>query len=122
MSANLRSRAAAIATEDRSESSTSVPYLSTSHILIPKRLWGEAASVAAMSDRGHGQGAVAVGMEEGQRRTDSDPGKINLSVSVPHSLFDPLESQVTPESTVTNATRTISPPSSKPSLFFTLEE
>jgi hypothetical protein len=65
-----------------------------------------------MSNQGHSQGAVAVGVE-GQRRTDSDPSKISLSVSVPHSLFDPLESQVTPESTVTNATRTISPRNSK---------
>jgi hypothetical protein len=66
-----------------------------------------------MSNRGYSQGAVAVGIEEGQRRTDSDPGKISLSVSVPYSLFDPLESQVTSKSTATNATQTMSPRNSK---------
>jgi hypothetical protein len=65
-----------------------------------------------MSNQGHGprSGGRRHG---GGTRTDSDPGKISPSVSVPHSLFNPLELQVTPESTVTNATRTISPRNSK---------
>lgn len=53
-----------IAAEDRLESLTSplnVPYTDPDTM---KRLWGEAASVAAMFNRGHGQGAHGGGTKK----------------------------------------------------------
>ncbi|KAL6408566.1 hypothetical protein AUP68_08426 [Ilyonectria robusta] len=75
-------------------------------------LWREVASSVAMSSKS------SVPKINGRRaggttsKTGSDTGKQSGSVSA-RSLFDAQESQVIPESTVTNATRNISPRSSR---------
>lgn len=75
-------------------------------------LWHQVSVIAAMSSRGI---SAKSGRRHGGRagKSDSDTGKISPSISAPQSLFDPSQSRVTPEITVANSARTISPRSSK---------
>lgn len=70
--------------KDCSESSTSVPLdVLYTDPDTTKGLWEEVASVATMSNRGHGQGAVAVGMEkDGLRLWQNQP----LSICSSHPV------------------------------------
>ena len=105
---------------DTLEPTDPVAQSNFAHLNVPstdpdttEQLWTEVASVVAMSNQGNVPRSSGRRPGRGASRTDSDAGKLSPSISAPQSLFDPSESQATPESTATNATRTISPRSSK---------
>ncbi|EEU34837.1 uncharacterized protein NECHADRAFT_88424 [Fusarium vanettenii 77-13-4] len=76
-----------------------------------KELWMTVATIA-MSSRGPASRTAGSRSGRATTKTGSDAGKRSTSAST-RSLFDLSESQVTPESTITNATRSISPRNAK---------
>ncbi|RTE68649.1 hypothetical protein BHE90_016975 [Fusarium euwallaceae] len=76
-----------------------------------EELWMTVAAIA-MSSRGPASRTAGSRPGRATSKTGSDAGKRSTSAST-RSLFDLSGSQITPESTVTNATRSISPRNAK---------